>query len=65
MPSNQYKLQLNMPRAHVNVPMVAGNTGSIPVAGNTSSIPVEEFAEHVRQLHANDNYLYTEEYAVS
>ena len=25
---------------------------------------MEEFAEHVRQLHANDNYLFTEEYAV-
>lgn len=35
-----------------------------PAAGITDSIPAEEFADHVRQLHANDNYLYTEEYAV-
>jgi len=35
------------------------------VAGTHEPVPVPEFAEHVRNLHANDDYLFTEEYAVS
>ena len=35
-----------------------------PVAGTHEPIPIEEFADHVRMLHANDDYLFTEEYRV-
>ena len=35
------------------------------VAGTHEPVPVEDFPNHVRNLHANDDYLFTEEYAVS
>ena len=35
------------------------------VAGTHNPVPVENFADHVRRLHANDGYLFTEEYSVS
>ena len=34
------------------------------IAGTHEPISVEEFADHVRMLHANDDYLFTEEYTV-
>ena len=34
-------------------------------AGHTHEpIPLEDIADHVRTLHANDDYLFTEEYTV-
>ena len=39
-------------------------TLTIFTAGTHEPIPVEHFSDHVKNLHANDDYLFTEEYAV-
>ena len=36
-----------------------------PAAGTLQPVPVPEFADHVNHLHANDDYLFSEEYSVS
>lgn len=33
--------------------------------GTHDPVPIEEFADHVKMLHANDDYLFAEEYTVS
>ena len=35
------------------------------MADTRDVIPVMDFKEHVRKLHANDDYLFSEEYSVS
>jgi len=37
----------------------------IPVAGTLKPIPISEFGTHVKRMHANDDYLFSEEYTVS
>ena len=36
-----------------------------PTVGTLQPVPVRDFADHVKYLHANDDYLFTEEYGVS
>ena len=36
-----------------------------PTVGTLQPVPVRDFADHVKFLHANDDYLFTEEYGVS
>ena len=37
----------------------------LPVAGTLKPIPVSAFGTHVKRMHANDDYLFSEEYTVS
>lgn len=37
----------------------------ISPVGTHEPVSIEEFADHVKMLHANDDYLFTEEYTVS
>jgi len=42
------------------------NTESVkPYAGTLKPIPISEFGTHVKRMHANDDYLFSEEYTVS
>jgi len=36
-----------------------------PTVGTFQPVPVRDFPNHVKYLHANDDYLFTEEYGVS
>ena len=38
---------------------------SLYTAGTLVPIPVEEFAEHVKKMHSNDDFMFSEEYLVS
>lgn len=35
------------------------------IAGTLQPVPVPGFADHVNHMHANDDYLFSEEYSVS
>lgn len=37
----------------------------MPAVGTMDPIPVLHFKAHVNKMHANDDYLFSEEYAVS
>ena len=41
------------------------NPSVSPYTGTMDPIPVDKFSKHVQKMHANDDYLFSEEYNVS
>ena len=44
--------------------MATARVASLSTAGTFEPVPVKDFPEHVKRMHANDDFLFTEEYAV-
>ena len=44
--------------------MATARVACLSTAGTFEPVPVKDFPEHVKRMHANDDFLFTEEYAV-